>query len=347
VGDLPIDSGRRSGRLLLHDSFRSTIDAIRKAGVRLPRVGGPCEMDFGWVNSYPPEVKVTPLEPVKGYGLDARMGQTLMKDSHTLVTAYDESINKFNALEGTAYFTSHSLVFVSPTGYEPLNLLSMHFYTRSRDLQARSEYLKYSTNPSKDSQMDYLHDKLDFILTSSVSGSILLVDGPIIAGDVYTTFMSSVPQFTSRSILPVFFVKNSDSNMVVDNFADVGGSYNSDLHWSYETLKPGQRSAFFRYVDLKNARNSKIFCYVKPQDVSPVRVEFFVESFEKNSASIPPIMNMLHYLTIVQGDIHNPQVRPIAIAEMYARETLKLVSFQRLMRESGLHPTMNQERFAW
>jgi hypothetical protein len=78
-----------------------------------------------------------------------------------------------------------------------------------------------------------------------------------------------------------------------------------------------------------------------------VRVEFFVDTFERYSSSIGPVMDMLQYLTIVQGDIHNPQVRPIAIAEMYARETLKLVNFQRLMRESGLHPTMNQERFAW
>jgi len=304
-------------------------------------------MDFSWVSSGPPEGRVTNLEPIGGYGLDARRGQSLMNDPKTLVSAYDESINKYNALEGTAFFTSHSIVHVAQSGYEPLNLLAMYFYTRSKELQGKSPHLTFSMNPSMDSQKDYLKDKLDFILSNAVKNSVLLIDGPIIAGDVYTTFMSSVPEFVSRGILPVFFVKNSDSNMVIDNFSELGSKYNSDLHWSYNALKTGQRSSFFRYVDRRNARNAKVFCYMKAMDVSPVRVEFFVESFEQHSSSIPLVMDMLHYLTIVQGDDHNPQVRPIAIAEMYARETLKLVNFQRLMRESGLHPTMNQERFAW
>ena len=304
-------------------------------------------MDFGWVNSGPPEGRVTCLEQNRAYDLDARKGRSLLNEPETLISAYDESINKFGALEGTAFFTSHSMVFVLPSGYEPLNLLSMYFYTRARELHNKSPHLVFSTNPSVDSQKDYLRDKLDFILSNAVRNSILLVDGPIIAGDVYTTLMSSIPEFADRGILPVFFVKNSDSNMVIDNFPELGSAYNSDLHWSYQTLQPGQRTAFFHYVDLKNSRNSKIFCYMKVQNVSPVRVEFFVDTFERHSSSIRPVMDMLHYLTIVQGDIHNPQVRPIAIAEKYARETLKLVNFQRLMRESGLHPTMNQERFAW
>jgi hypothetical protein len=43
----------------------------------------------------------------------------------------------------------------------------------------------------------------------------------------------------------------------------------------------------------------------------------------------------------------NPQVRSIAVAEAFARTTLKLVNFEQIMKELGIIPTMNQERFAW
>ena len=57
----------------------------------------------------------------------------------------------------------------------------------------------------------------------------------------------------------MLFVKNSESNMVVDNIEGVHGKFNSDLH--YNVLKNGQRICFFKYVDRKNDRNTKIFCY--------------------------------------------------------------------------------------
>ena len=41
----------------------------------------------------------------------------------------------------------------------------------------------------------------------------------------------------------------------------------------------------------------------------------------------------------------NPQVRLIAIAEMYARQALKLVDIDSMMQNSGIVPTINQERF--
>ena len=59
------------------------------------------------------------------------------------------------------------------------------------------------------------------------------------------------------------------------------------------------------------------------------------------------IMDLIYYLLLVQGDLRNPQVRPIAIAEKYARETIHLVDINKLTRDSGLIPTMNQERFGW
>ena len=58
-------------------------------------------------------------------------------------------------------------------------------------------------------------------------------------------------------------------------------------------------------------------------------------------------MNLIYYLLLVQGYLQNPQIRPIAVAEKYARAILKMTDIDKLVRDSGLIPTMNQERFGW
>lgn len=335
-------------RLIVHRSFNTTLTALKNTNIRLPSEPSPVSMDYQWINSGPTDDLVVNLEEIGGYSLNAKAGETVAKDSRTLIAGYDESINKFSALEGTAYYTSHSLVFLAPESYIPVNQLTMYFFTRSEELSLRSKgALIYSTQPSIQSQKMYLDDKVDFIFSSVPSNSILFIDGPLIAGDVYTHLISKFPGFHERNIIPCFFVKNSDSNMVVDNIENIRGRYNSDLHWGHSTLKNGQRSCFFKYVDRKNARNTKVFCYLKAFGISPLRIEFYTTSFDKYSDYINDIMDLIYYLLLVQGDLKNPQIRPIAIAESYARETLKIVNFEQTMRMAGLMPTMNQERFAW
>ena len=56
-------------------------------------------------------------------------------------------------------------------------------------------------------------------------------------------------------------------------------------------------------------------------------------------------MNMMYYYLLVQGDVKNPQIRPIAIAENYARETLKILDIGKIIKEIGITPTVNQVRF--
>ena len=335
-------------RLIVHSSFNKTLNALKTTNIRLPSEPSPVSMDYNWINSGPTDDLVINLEEMGGYDLSAKTGELVAKDEKTLIAGYDESINKFSALEGTAYYTSHSLVFLAPESYIPINELTMYFFTQSKELSRMSNgSLIYSDRPSMMSQKMYLDDKVDFIFSAVPDNSILFIDGPIIAGDVYTHMISRFPEFHERNIIPCFFVKNSESNMVVDNIEGVHGKFNSDLHWSYNVLKNGQRSCFFKYVDRKNDRNTKIFCYIKAFGVSPLRVEFYTASFEKYEKYIKNILDLAYYLLLVQGNPKNPQVRPIAIAETYARETLKLVNFEKTMRMVGLMPTMNQERFAW
>ena len=59
------------------------------------------------------------------------------------------------------------------------------------------------------------------------------------------------------------------------------------------------------------------------------------------------LMDLVYFLLLVQGDLKNPQIRSISIAEKYARSTLKLIDINKMMKNSGMMPTMNQERFGW
>ena len=96
-----------------------------------------------------------------------------------------------------------------------------------------------------------------------------------------------------------------------------------------------------------NAQNAKVFCYIKPFEVSPQRVEFHVNTYQNYKDFIDSVLDLIYYLLILQGDIKNPQVRSIAVAEKFARETIHLINLESIMKFSGLVPTMNQERFGW
>jgi hypothetical protein len=69
------------------------------------------------------------------------------------------------------------------------------------------------------------------------------------------------------------------------------------------------------------------------------------ETFSLFSEYIDDIFDAIYYLILVQGDKSNPQIRPIAIAEKYAREIIKTVNTRSLLRNTSLVPTINQERF--
>ncbi len=195
------------------------------------------------------------------------------------------------------------------------------------------------------SKKDYIEDKIDFLLSTAPKKSILFIDGPLIGGDVYTYMIRAINKFLENNIIPIFFVKNSSSNLVVDNTPELRSIYNSDMHWAYKFLRNGYRTTFFKYVDRHEKKNAKIFCYLKPFDVSPQRVEFHIATYEQYNDIINDIIELAYYLILVQGDLKNPQVRPIAIAEKFARETIHLIDINKIMRTSGAIPTMNQERF--
>ena len=335
-----------SNKLILHSSFNETIEELQKVNIRIPKNSSNIQLDFH-DQPFPPSGElVTPIEEISAINLNNKEGEKIAQ-SDRLLAAYDESINKFSSLEGTAYLMSHSLIILEESDFIPLNLLTFYFYTRSKEIINKSKFIKYSTDSEMESKRDYVKDKIELLTKYSPARSILFIDGPLIGGDVYTYMIGAIDKFLSEDIIPIFFVKNSSSNLVTDNIPELFGKYNSDMHWAYLYLKKGQRTNFFKYADKDHPKNAKIFCYLKAFNLSPQRVEFHIDTYRNYKDEINSIMDLAYYLILVQGDLKNPQVRPIAIAEKYARDTIHLADFNKLTQDAGLVPTMNQERFGW
>ena len=91
----------------MHPAFQRTFEEIKKHKIVLPSKPVSEEIDFSYY-SYPPSGNtVLALNEMKTIKLNAEKGQRLSKKT---ICAYDESLNKFPALEGSAYLFSHSIV---------------------------------------------------------------------------------------------------------------------------------------------------------------------------------------------------------------------------------------------
>lgn len=337
-----------SSRLIFHPSFNDTIDEIKNLKIRLPSNASSLEMDFNTYDFPQNGELVSKVEEVKKFRLNPRRGENLCNCSS--ICAYDESVNRFQGLQGTAYLTSHSLILHGKNDFIPMNLLTFYFYTRSRLLSQNSKHVKYSEDPEVDSKKEYVVDRKAFLVDNIPGNSIVFIDGPLIGAQMshYTVELNDL--LLKKEVVPIFFVKNSNSNLVTDNIKELKGKYNSDMHWAYRYLKEGERTNLFKYIDRSKPKSTsfaKIFCYLKAFDVSPQRVEIHVKTFEKYSDRIIAMFDLAYYLLLAQGDLKNPQIRSVAIAEKYARSSMSLINFIQMMKDLGITPTMNQERFAW
>jgi len=341
-----MDEKNLMNKLILDSSFEETIEDINKKNIKIPRESTNEKLDY-YNYIYPPNGKLlTVIDDIKSINLDPKKGEEIAQSERPIM-AYDESINKFSSLEGTAFLASHSLVITGEYDFIPSNKITLYFYTKSKDIAEDASNIIHSEDPKSDSKENFVMDKINFLKQNATENTILLIDGPLIGGDWYIHMMDAIDEFLDKNIIPIFFVKNSNSNLVTDEIEELNNKYNSDMHWSYNYLDQGERTNFFRYADRKNTKNAKIFCYLKSFNVSPQRVEFHVDTFKKYRDQIPELMDLIYYLILVQGDTKNPQVRPISIAEKYARTTLDLFDLSNIMKEVGIVPTINQERFAW
>lgn len=260
------------------------------------------------------------------------------------ILAYDESIQKFNMLQGSLVFTSHALVETGTNDYDYSCQLTAYFATRARDYKDM-EIAIISDTPDEEVKKRYLDDRFEFLMANVPKNSILFVDGPLIGAQSSSKNVELVEQLMEEDIIPIFYVKNSYSSLVIDNISgNYKNKYNTDLDFANKFIDVGERTSYFLYQDLVNKRNNKVFAYVKCYNKLPQRFEMHHETFKKYKDEIEGITMMINYYSVLQGDINNPQLRPVAIAERFARESLKYFSPSQLILITGLDETMNAMR---
>ena len=271
-------------KLVMHPSFSDTIQEIRNAHISL--VGDPIQTSFDLPDVSPSSTgDLILIEEWGTYDLSASSGRNNL--NKLAIAGYDESKWEFNSLEGIAQFTTHSLVLHSFSNYIPVSLFSTYFYTKSKALSDGASLLKFSTDPTVDSNRQYAIDRAKFLIDFSPPDSILFIDGPLIGGQVSSYSIRSVLDLHTRGILPIFFVKNSTSDLTIDNIDELRGKFNSDMHWSSLFLQKGQRTSLMKYIDKHNPENTKVYCYLKAfNGVSPQRIEFHPETYAISSLNL-------------------------------------------------------------
>ena len=102
-------------------------------------------------------------------GLPPRCSAGHGVSSRSPLCAYDESWLKFDALEGTAYFTTHALALVAAIRLRPSGARHFLLLHGSKTLTAKSNYIKYSDAVDVDYHRDYLRDKVSFLLAAGAA----------------------------------------------------------------------------------------------------------------------------------------------------------------------------------
>lgn len=332
-------------KMVVEDDFFITLEKLKQSKISLPETVSNISLDLHEFIFPPNGELVCNLNKLKTFKLNPTNNNSSINKFK--IFSYDETVKKYVTLQGSAYLTTHCIVKLGEIDYEPITLSKFYFYTRIKSLVNIDANIKFSESPDADSKKDYVKDKVDFLLKHVESDSILFIDGPLIGGDWYIYMIQAIKKFHKKNIIPIFMVKNSSSDLITKNIPKLKKEYNSDMHWSYDFLNVSERTNFFTYRDVHNNQNAKVFCYFKPFDCSPQRIEFHIDTYNRFKDEIDDYVNFIQYLMLVNGDEKSPQIRTIAIAESFARKVQNLFNLNKIMRSTNFTSSMNQERFAW
>ncbi len=339
------------GKIIFDNDWDKKFKELNEKGINLQENNISIDSEADNQNYPGSESVLNKIEDIEKEVLDVKNGQKLAF-SKKIVAGYDESIQSFSGLEGLGNLIAYSLLIIKDNFYIPIVYVEFNFFTRSQKYAEESKtIIRPEDSPNLETAIKkrYILTRNNFLLNQvekikSDDNSILFIDGPLIGGNLSHYTIDLDEKLRPEKIIPIYFVKNSNSNLVVDNYDVLKGKFNSDLDWAHKTLKMGERSSFFEYEDKKNQNYRKVFCYLKTTPSTVQRVEFSEETYKQNKDNIKNIMDLIYYFIVLQGSYVNPQVRPIAIAEMYARETLKKVRTTKF-KELKITPTMNEIRF--
>ena len=260
-----------------------------------------------------------------------------------LLSAYDESILELNSLEGKVRCIAHSAVIKKKKEYFPSGYVTLKFFTKSGLIEANNtefaDIIK-SNDINSAQTKEYVEERKYFLEKAAPEESLMFIDGPMFSGATTSGNFILVKELLEKNCRPIFFVKNSDSTIITENFAFAKG-YNSDLHWAYSTLKEKQISQVFAY---ESQGRSKAMCFMKIyNNRGPVRIEFPLKAFQECWYD-DDVFDQIYYQYLANGSANNMQPRIIQISEIYAREILKSTNLYKDIERMGLTKSMNEER---
>ncbi|MBC8444215.1 DNA double-strand break repair nuclease NurA [Candidatus Woesearchaeota archaeon] len=307
----------------------------------------PTQSNLPNFSNYDPKAKINILEKTNSISLDPSNGLDFINSYIPNILGYDESYLSIKSLKGTVYFTCHCIVRLLPNDFDPICLCTANYFTRAKDTAKKSKVFHY-VDADKNQTIDSLfraklfEEKKGLLSDHMTNNSILIIDGPLIGSMLGRKTMNLAKELLEKNIITVFVTKNSDSSLLINRLST--GNYNSDLDWASDNLIAGTRSSYMRYFD-KNGHQEEIFCYLKSfNNVSPLRVSFISDLLEDRDL-INQIMEMLYYLVLDQGTPKDPQIRLISVAEMFAKDILKVSNPYGKVLQLGLVPTINQSRW--
>lgn len=343
LGKFDPEKLKKLNQIVLQDGFTDRLNEVRKVNLTILQKPTWSGISVPQIPSNG-ELLLDNLEDIRGYKLNPERGNSFSKEVG--FAGYDETKFQFHSLEGEAHIFGHAIANYVNQEIFPISKISFHFYTRSNILVEQSQFIKYTDDVLSESNRDYVLERNEVLDTFSLNDTVLFIDGPMIGGNITSYTLKLIKALHSKNVIPIFIVKNSNSNLVVENVDSFQKKYNSDLHWSYQLLANGERSNIFKYTDQHNTENTKLFYYLKPfANVTPQRIEFHPETYFQYTDYMSPIHDLIYYLLLVHGDRSNPQIRPIAVAEKYAREVIRTVNVEMLLKKSSLVQTMDQSRF--
>jgi hypothetical protein len=328
------------GRIIFSEKYQATIENIRLINNSVSKsvtVTKALNDDVTAING-------SQISIIPGYESVSQISIHDLKGNHgEILSAYDESILELNSLEGKVRCVSHCCILLANDEYIPSAYVSLKFFTKSNIIEAKATIYSdiIRTNDlSKSINEEYINERAYFLSKAAPVSSLIFIDGSMFSGAATAGNFVLVDKLLKSNCRPIFFVKNSESTIITENFSFAKG-YNSDLHWAYSSLKVGEYSQIFAYKSPDG--REKAMCFIKIFEKSPVRVEFPLKAFEEGLYP-DEIFEIIYYQYLANGSTNNVQPRIIQIAEMYAREVLQSTNLYTEIERMGLTKSMNETR---
>ena len=260
-----------------------------------------------------------------------------------LLCAYDESILELKTLEGVLRCVTHCSILQNDKRFMPSGYVSLKYFTSSSKITDRiklTDNIIYTHDLAKSMNEQYVQERALFLSEWAPRDSVIFIDGSLFSGHSTSGNFTLVRKLVEKNTLPIFFVKNSDSTIIRDNFEQAAG-YHNDLHWAHSTLKQGELSPLFQY---QSNDRVKVMAFLKVfENRSPIRLEFPGDAYIKGLYP-KNIIEMIYFQYLANGYTQNIQPKIIQVAELYAREILKSTNLYSEVEKLGLTKTMNEER---